>query len=192
MNQQGKAIIFSAPSGAGKTTLVHHLLNNTDLQLAFSISATTRPKRSHEVDGKDYYFLQPSEFLTRAKNGEFLEWEEVYENQYYGTLRSEMDRIWSLGKHVIFDVDVVGGLNLKKIFGENALAIFVEPPSLEALQFRLRHRSTETPEKIAMRIAKAQSEMAYAPKFDTIIVNDILEDALIQSELRVTAFLNKP
>ncbi len=192
MNQQGKAIIFSAPSGAGKTTLVHHLLNNTDLQLAFSISATTRPKRSHEVDGKDYYFLQPAEFLTRAKNGEFLEWEEVYENQYYGTLRSEMDRIWSLGKHVIFDVDVVGGLNLKKIFGENALAIFVEPPSLEALQFRLRHRSTETPEKIAMRIAKAQSEMAYAPKFDTIIVNDILEDALIQSELRVTAFLNKP
>ncbi len=192
MNQQGKAIIFSAPSGAGKTTLVHHLLNNTDLQLAFSISATTRPKRSHEVDGKDYYFLQPAEFLTRAKNGEFLEWEEVYENQYYGTLRSEMDRIWSLGKHVIFDVDVIGGLNLKKIFGENALAIFVEPPSLEALQFRLRHRSTETPEKIAMRIAKAQSEMAYAPKFDTIIVNDILEDALIQSELRVTAFLNKP
>jgi guanylate kinase len=192
MSQHGKAIIFSAPSGAGKTTLVHHLLNNTDLQLAFSISATTRAKRSHEEDGKDYYFLQPNDFLSRAKNGEFLEWEEVYEHQYYGTLRSEIERIWSLGKHVIFDVDVIGGLNLKKIFGASALAIFVEPPSLEALQFRLRHRSTETPEKIAMRIAKAQSELAYASKFDTIIVNDILEDAMIQAELQVSAFLQKP
>jgi guanylate kinase len=191
MNHQGKAIIFSAPSGAGKTTLVHHLLNNTDLQLAFSISATTREKRSHEVHGKDYYFLDPNEFLTRAKNGEFLEWEEVYEHQYYGTLRSEIERIWSSGKHVIFDVDVIGGLNLKKIFGASAFAVFVEPPSLEALQFRLRHRSTETSEKIAMRIAKAQSEMAYAAKFDTIIVNDILEDAMIQAELQVSAFLQQ-
>jgi guanylate kinase len=191
MNQKGKAIIFSAPSGAGKTTLVHHLLDHTDLQLAFSISATTRAKRGHEMDGKDYYFLSPNDFLSRAKGGDFLEWEEVYTDQYYGTLRSEIERIWSAGAHVIFDVDVIGGLNLKKIFGDQALAVFVEPPSLEALQFRLRHRSTETPEKIAMRIAKAQSEMAYSTKFDLIIVNDILDDALIQAELRVREFLDK-
>jgi guanylate kinase len=192
MSQHGKVIIFSAPSGAGKTTLVHHLLDNTNLQLAFSISATTRAKRAREVEGQDYYFLSPSEFLAKAKKGEFLEWEEVYEEQYYGTLKSEIDRIWSQGQHVIFDVDVIGGLNLKNIFEDKALSVFVEPPSLEALHFRLRHRSTETPEKIAMRIAKAQSEMAYAPKFDTIIVNDILEDAMIQAELKVAEFLSKP
>jgi guanylate kinase len=188
---QGKAIIFSAPSGAGKTTLVHHLLEQPELKLSFSISATTRQQRGYEVDGKDYYFLEPSEFLARAKRGDFLEWEEVYTDQYYGTLKSEMERIWALGLHVIFDVDVIGGLNLKKIFGERALAVFVEPPSIESLQFRLRHRSTETPEKIAMRIAKAQSEMAFASKFDVIIVNDILEDAKIQAELKVQEFLAK-
>ena len=191
MSQHGKAIIFSAPSGAGKTTLVHHLLDNTNLQLAFSISATTRAKREREVEGQDYYFLSPSEFLSKAKNGDFLEWEEVYEEQYYGTLKSEIERIWSQGQHVIFDVDVIGGLNLKKIFEDRALSVFVEPPSLEALHFRLRHRSTETPDKIAMRIAKAQSEMAFASKFDTIIINDILEDAMIQAELKVSEFLNK-
>jgi guanylate kinase len=191
MKQTGKAIIFSAPSGAGKTTLVHHLLDHADLKLSFSISATTRPKRGHEVDGKDYYFLTTSDFLAKAKNGDFLEWEEVYTDQYYGTLKSEIERIWASGSHVIFDVDVIGGLNLKKIFGDQALAVFVEPPSLEALQFRLRHRSTETPEKIAMRIAKAQSEMAYAAKFDLTIVNDILEDALIQAELKVAEFLQQ-
>jgi guanylate kinase len=135
--------------------------------------------------------LEPAAFLKRAKEGDFLEWEEVYTDQYYGTLKSEIERIWSLGLHVIFDVDVIGGLNLKKIFGDNALAVFVEPPSIESLQFRLRHRSTETPEKIAMRIAKAQSEMAFASKFDVIIVNDILEDAKIQAELKVQEFLQK-
>jgi guanylate kinase len=189
--QKGKAIIFSAPSGAGKTTLVHHLLGVDDLRLTFSVSATTRARRGHEQDGKDYFFLSPDEFLTRAKHGEFLEWEEVYKDQYYGTLKSEIERIWSEGRHVIFDVDVLGGLNLKKIFGDDALAVFVKPPSIEALRFRLRHRSTETAEKVAMRIEKAQSEMAYEPKFDLVVVNDILEDAKIQSETKVRAFLNQ-
>jgi guanylate kinase len=187
--QNGKAIIFSAPSGAGKTTLVHHLLGIEDLGLAFSVSATTRQKRGHEVDGKDYHFLSPESFLTKAKNGDFVEWEEVYQDQYYGTLKSEIERIWQEGRHVIFDVDVIGGLNLKKIFGERALAVFVKPPSIEVLRFRLRNRSTETPEKVAMRIEKAQSEMEYEPKFDVVIVNDILEDALIQAESKVRAFL---
>jgi guanylate kinase len=187
--KQGKAIIFSAPSGAGKTTIVHHLLGNEALRLSFSVSATSRPKRGHEQDGKDYYFLSSEDFLIRAKAGEFVEWEEVYKDQYYGTLKSEIERIWAEGKNVIFDVDVVGGLNLKKIFGDRALAIFVQPPSIEVLSFRLRNRSTETPEKIAMRIDKAKHEMAFAPKFDMILVNDKLPEALAQAELRVQEFI---
>jgi guanylate kinase len=187
----GKAIIFSAPSGAGKTTIVHHLLGNADLKLSFSVSATTRVKRVHEIDGKDYYFLSPEDFLGKARNGEFVEWEEVYTQQYYGTLKSEIERIWSEGKNVIFDVDVLGGLNLKKIFGDKALAVFVKPPSIEVLRFRLRNRSTETADKIAMRIEKAQSELAYENKFDFILINDSLEDAFIQAELKVREFLNK-
>jgi guanylate kinase len=187
--KQGKAIIFSAPSGAGKTTIVHHLLGNEALRLSFSVSATSRPKRGHEQDGKDYYFLSSEDFLIRAKAGEFVEWEEVYKDQYYGTLKSEIERIWAEGKNVIFDVDVVGGLNLKKIFGDRALAIFVQPPSIEVLNFRLRNRSTETPEKIAMRIDKAKHEMAFAPKFDMILVNDKLPEALAQAELRVQEFI---
>jgi guanylate kinase len=187
--KQGKAIIFSAPSGAGKTTIVHHLLGNEALRLSFSVSATSRPKRGHEQDGKDYYFLSSEDFLIRAKAGEFVEWEEVYKDQYYGTMKSEIERIWAEGKNVIFDVDVVGGLNLKKIFGDRALAIFVQPPSIEVLSFRLRNRSTETPEKIAMRIEKAKHEMAFAPKFDMILVNDKLPEALAQAELRVQEFI---
>jgi guanylate kinase len=187
--KQGKAIIFSAPSGAGKTTIVHHLLGNEALRLSFSVSATSRPKRGHEQDGKDYYFLSSEDFLIRAKAGEFVEWEEVYKDQYYGTMKSEIERIWAEGKNVIFDVDVVGGLNLKKIFGDRALAIFVQPPSIEVLNFRLRNRSTETPEKIAMRIEKAKHEMAFAPKFDMILVNDKLPEALAQAELRVQEFI---
>ena len=186
---KGKAIIFSAPSGAGKTTLVHHLLGIDDLRLSFSVSATTRARRGHEVDGKDYHFMDVDTFLDKAKKGDFVEWEEVYKDQFYGTLKSEIEGIWSNGRNVIFDVDVLGGINLKKIFGDDAFSVFVRPPSLEVLRFRLRNRSTETSEKIAMRIEKAQSELAYEDQFDTVIVNDMLEDALLQAEMKVRQFL---
>ena len=185
----GKAIIFSAPSGAGKTTIVHHLMSLENLHLAFSVSATSRAKRGTEEDGKDYYFYSPQDFLARAKAGEFLEWEEVYKDQYYGTLKAEIERLWAEGKHVIFDVDVQGGMNLKKIFGDKALAIFVMPPSIEELNFRLRNRSTESPEKIAMRIAKAGSEMKYAPKFDVQLLNEKLDLALQKAEKIVGQFV---
>lgn len=187
----GKAIIFSAPSGAGKTTLVRHMTGIEDLNLAFSVSATNRPQRTSEVNGKDYHFIPSAEFLDRARRGEFVEWEEVYSGQYYGTLRSEVEKIWAAGKNVIFDVDVEGGINLKKYFGDKALSIFVEPPSIEALRFRLRNRSTEDDDKIAMRIRKAQSEMGYSTKFDTVIVNDLLDDALLQAETKVREFLSR-
>jgi guanylate kinase len=189
---QGKAIIFSAPSGAGKTTIVHHLMGLTDLRLSFSVSATTRPRRDYELDGKDYYFIAPEEFLARAKKGEFIEWEEVYTNQYYGTLYSEVERIWNSGGHVIFDLDVVGGLNLKKIFGDKALSIFVKAPSVAELEARLRKRSTESPEKIEQRVAKAQQEMAFEPRFDCVIVNEQLDKALLEAEDCVRQFLAKP
>jgi guanylate kinase len=186
----GKAIIFSAPSGAGKTTIVRHLMGIPDLRLSFSVSATTRQKRDYEMDGKDYHFIAPEDFLQRAKNGEFIEWEEVYNGQYYGTLYSEIERIWSGGGHVIFDLDVVGGLNLKKILGDKALSVFVKAPSIEVLEERLRKRSTETPEKIEQRVAKAQHEMAYEPRFDTVIVNEQLEVALKEAEQCVREFLS--
>jgi guanylate kinase len=189
---QGKAIIFSAPSGAGKTTLVRHLMGIEDLRLSFSVSATTRPMRAYEVDGKDYYFITPEDFLKRAKNGDFVEWEEVYTNQYYGTLYSEVERIWKSGGHVIFDLDVVGGLNIKKILGDKALSIFVKAPSVAVLEERLRKRSTESPEKIEQRVAKAQQEMAYEPRFERVIVNDELEKALREAEDCVRQFLAEP
>jgi guanylate kinase len=184
-----KAIIFSAPSGAGKTTIVHHLMKIDALKLAFSISATSRSMRHNETNGKDYYFLHPDEFLQKAQKGAFLEWEEVYKDQYYGTLKSEIDRIWSEGKNVIFDVDVQGGMNLKKIFGDKALAIFVQPPSIEILNFRLRNRSTESAEKIAMRIHKAASELKFASKFDVQLMNDDLSSALLTAEKIVGEFI---
>ena len=189
---QGKAIIFSAPSGAGKTTIVRHLMGLDDLRLSFSVSATTRQMRDYEVDGKDYYFITPEEFLARAKKGEFIEWEEVYTNQYYGTLYSEVERIWNSGGHVIFDLDVVGGLNIKKILGDKALSIFVKAPSVEVLEERLRKRSTESPDKIEQRVSKAHQEMAFEPRFDQVIVNDELEKALQEAEVCVRQFLAAP
>ncbi len=185
----GKVIIFSAPSGAGKTTIVRHLLTCPELNLNFSISACSRPKRSNEVNGKDYYFLSLDEFKQKIAADEFLEWQEVYKDNYYGTLKSEIDRIWNNQHHAIFDVDVQGGLNLKKIFGEKALAIFVMPPSIEALEKRLRRRKTEAEEKIQIRLAKAQTEIKTFNLFDKVIVNDHLDKALQESKNTVAEFL---
>ncbi|RMG75925.1 MAG: guanylate kinase [Bacteroidetes bacterium] len=190
MNKKGKCIIISAPSGAGKTTIVHHLLKIFP-ELEFSVSATSRPRRANEQNGKDYYFLSPEEFKKRIENNEFIEWEEVYPNQYYGTLKSEIERIWNEGKHVIFDVDVVGGLNLKKIFKDRALAIFIMPPSMEVLEERLRQRKTEAEEKIKMRLNKAKEEIAKAKEFDKIVVNDNLSHAVADAEKFIRNFLNE-
>lgn len=187
---EGKLFIFSAPSGSGKTTIVKSLLEK-DLGLEFSISATSRPQRSNEIDGKDYYFLSVDDFKNKISNKEFLEWEEVYENRFYGTLKTELDRIWSQGKNVIFDVDVVGGLNIKKSYPEKALSIFVMPPSIEELEKRLRTRSTDSEEDIKNRVQKASEELAYAPQFDMIVVNDNLDNAILEAEKAVKNFINK-
>jgi len=187
-----KLIVFSAPSGAGKTTLVRHLLKQPELNLAFSISAASREARAGEVDGKDYYFLGIKEFKNRIRNEDFLEFEEVYRDQFYGTLKAEVERLWAQGKHVIFDIDVVGGLRLKKKFPNRTLAIFVKPPSINELQIRLKKRKTETPEKIAMRVAKASTEMATAPQFDVIIKNDNLTEAKEKAIRIVSDFIKKP
>lgn len=186
----GKIIIVSAPSGAGKTTTVKHLLQQ-NLGLEFSVSATSRQPRPGETNGKDYYFIPESEFRQKIENREFLEWEEVYEGNLYGTLKSEVNRILNLGKSVIFDVDVVGGLNIKKFYGNDALAIFITPPSMEELEKRLKKRSTETEEKINTRIAKAKKEMEFAGQFDVIIVNDVLSTALADAEKAVAGFLTE-
>ena len=186
----GKAIIFSAPSGAGKTTIVHHLLQR-NLGIEFSISATTRAARKVERAGKDYHYLSIKEFLKRIDNDEFCEWEEVYKDNYYGTLKSEIERVWKNGNHVIFDVDVVGGINLKKYFGEKALAIFVKPPSIDSLKERLEKRKTETPESIARRIGKAKEELEEENKFDFVLVNDNLEEAFLRAEQVITEFLTE-
>lgn len=187
---KGKLIIFSAPSGAGKTTIVKHLLEQ-NFNLSFSVSATSREPRKGETHGKDYYFIPENEFRKKIENNEFLEWEEVYTGIFYGTLKSEVERIRNSGKNVIFDVDVVGGLNIKKHYGDQALAIFVQPPSVEELKNRLRNRSTESEEKINMRIAKAEKELSYAGRFDLIIINDNLESALKIVESRVADFLSE-
>ncbi len=185
---EGKLIIFSAPSGSGKTTIVHHLLQH-HLNLAFSISCATREKREHEINGKDYYFISSEEFKKKIEQDAFIEYEEVYTDNYYGTLKSEVERIWKEGKHVVFDIDVVGGLNIKKQFADQALAIFVQPPSVEELQRRLEGRSTETSEKIAMRVAKAERELAFAKDFDVVLINDNLERAKIEAEKLVNDFI---
>lgn len=186
--ENGKLVIFSAPSGAGKTTIVQHLLQVFP-NLEFSVSATSRPVRGDESHGSDYYFLSEDEFRKRVANNEFVEWEEVYPGQMYGTLQAEVERIWRKGHHVIFDVDVKGGINLAKKFGERALSVFVMPPSVEALEKRLRSRATESEEKIQMRIAKAKSELDDAVYFDTVLLNDKLEDALVRAEDIVKRFL---
>ena len=186
---EGKLFIFSAPSESGKTTIVRNLLEK-NLGLEFSISATSRPKRENEKDTIDYYFLKVEDFKTKIANNEFLEWEEVYENRFYGTLKSEIQRIWDKGKHVIFDVDVVGGLNIKKAFPEKALSIFVMPPSIEELENRLRNRSTDSDEDIKTRVAKANKELAYSDQFDIIIINNDLTKAISEAEQTVRNFIN--
>lgn len=187
--KDGKLIIFSAPSGAGKTTIVRHLLAQ-GLPLAFSVSATSRAKRNGEVDGKDYWFLTVEQFKERVEKGDFLEWEEVYENQFYGTLRSEIDRLHAEGFHVLFDVDVVGGLNIKKQFGQDALAVFVMPPSLQELENRLRGRSSESDASLQKRVSKAAEEMTYADRFDVILKNDDLSVAQQQAVQLVRKFID--
>lgn len=184
----GKLVIFSAPSGAGKSTLVHYLLPKFK-ELSFSISATSRAPRGEEKHGEDYYFLTAEDFQKRAQNDEFLEWEEVYAGTYYGTLKSEVQRLWDEGKTVVFDIDVVGGLNLKKIFGPQALAMFVQAPSIQVLEQRLRGRGTDSEEKIAERLAKASTEMERAPEFDAIIINDELERAKAEAAEILENFL---
>jgi len=185
----GKLIIFSAPSGAGKTTIVKRLLEKYNDQIAFSISASTREPRGGEVHGKDYYFISKEEFLHRIAKKEFVEFEEVYSGTFYGTLRSEIERIWALGKAVIFDIDVVGGLHLKRKFGEQALAIFVQPPTLDILIERLRGRGTDSEEKLKERIEKADKELAFAPQFDVILRNDDLDVACAEAAELLLQFL---
>ena len=190
MTKEGKLIIFSAPSGAGKTTIVHHLLKKIP-NLEFSISATTRQRRGDEVDRKDYYFISKEEFLHRIAKKQFVEFEEVYSGTFYGTLREEIERIWESGKTVIFDIDVEGGLHLKKKYEEQALAIFVQPPSLEVLKERLTGRGTDSAEKLQERFIKAEKELNYAPKFDIILKNYDLDTACAEAEKLVTEFIGQ-
>ncbi len=186
----GKCIIVSAPSGAGKTTIVKALLASFS-QLSFSISACSRAARPNELDGKDYHFLSLEKFQQTIQENGFVEWEEVYKNAYYGTLKSEIERIWSQGQIVIFDVDVVGGLNLKKFFGTNALSVFIQPPNEKALEERLRYRNTEAEEKIQQRLQKSKVELGRADEFDVVLVNDVLPTTIEQAEKIVTNFMNQ-
>lgn len=186
----GKALIFCAPSGSGKTTIVKHLLQHNP-SLGFSISAVTRDKRGRtEVDGKDYHFLTPEQFKEKILRDEFIEWEEVYAGNYYGTLKSEIERIWAEGKDVIFDVDVKGGLNLKKYFGDKGLAIFVKVPSLEVLEQRLRGRDTESEDNISRRLFKAKFEMSFQDQFDVVLVNEDLQTSLAEAQRLYDSFKN--
>jgi guanylate kinase len=188
----GKAIIFSAPSGSGKTTIVKHLLQSNN-DLGFSISASTRDKRGRtEENGKDYYFLTPADFKRKIDNNEFIEWEEVYEGNFYGTLKSEIERIWMEGKNVIFDVDVKGGLNIKKYFGDKALSIFVKVPSVEVLKERLKDRGTESEQSLSRRLFKAQFEMTFQDRFDIVLINEDLDRSLAEAQSLYDNFKNTP
>ena len=189
-NMKKKVIIFSAPSGAGKSTIVRHLLGKFNC-LEFSVSATSRAPRGQEENGKDYYFFSTEEFETKIRNGEFVEYEEVYAGSYYGTLVSEVERIWAKGNIIIFDIDVKGGVNLKKLYGDNALAVFIQPPSVEDLRNRLVGRGTDSAEAIERRVAKATEELTYADKFDVVLINDNLEEALARAEQMVADFQAK-
>jgi guanylate kinase len=186
---KGKLLVFSAPSGSGKTTIVRHLLAQPDLNLEFSVSCTTRDPRGQEVHGKDYYFISLKEFKNHIKAEDFVEWEEVYRDNFYGTLKSEVERIWAKGKNVIFDIDVAGGLRIKSKFKQETLAVFVKPPSIDELKIRLKKRSTESDDKINMRIAKASVELATAPQFDTIIKNYDLDVAKAETYELVKQFI---
>lgn len=190
--RQGKLVIFSAPSGSGKTTIVRHLAAAMPDKLAFSISATSRPRRGAEENGKDYHYLSHEEFKNKIKTGDFLEYEEVYSGTYYGTLKSEVERIWSEGKNVIFDIDVQGGLNLKHQFKDRALAVFVMPPSIKILEERLQLRQTDSPESIALRVEKAEKELQTAKLFDCFILNEDLGRACQEAEKIVNDFLKEP
>jgi len=185
----GKCIIFSAPSGAGKTTVVRQLLQKPELKLEFSISACNRKPREDEIDGRDYYFLSTEDFKKKIDSKEFVEWEEVYANSYYGTLQSELERIWKKGNNAAFDVDVKGSISLKKKFENDALAIYIMPPSVETLEVRLRNRGTEPEEKIRQRMLRAQYELSLAPQFDEIVVNDVLENTVEKVYQVVVDFL---
>ena len=185
----GKVIIFSAPSGSGKTTIVRRLLERYP-QFEFSISATSRAPRGQERDGVDYYFLSHGEFMQAVTENRFVEWEEVYKGTCYGTLRSELDRIWGKGHTILFDVDVLGGINLKRIFGADACSVFIMPPSIEELERRLELRGTDAPEVIAKRVAKAEFELTKAPEFDHVVVNDVLDTAVAEVERIVRDFLS--
>lgn len=188
---QNKIIIIAAPSGAGKTSITRHLLKTFPAQLAFSISCATRPPRSYEVHGKDYYFISPGEFRQRIENKEFVEWEMVYEGKYYGTLKTELQRIWAGHKVPLLDVDVKGGLNVQEQYRSSTLSLFIEPPSLQELRRRLEKRGTETPESLAARISKASYELSFKPRFDKPVINDTLEKACKEAEEAVRDFLNK-
>lgn len=191
MNHHGKVIILSAPSGCGKSTIIEALRECKALDLQFSISATSRPPRGEERDGVEYYFVTPEEFRRRVDAGLFLEWEEVYPGRFYGTLRSEIERITDAGHNVIMDIDVVGALNVKRILGASALSIFIKPPSVAELRRRLESRATDTPEQISQRVAKAEIEIGYAPDFDAVVVNDVLADAVASVKALIEEFINK-
>lgn len=188
---QGKVLIFSAPSGSGKTTVVHHILERHGSGLEFSVSAASRAPRGGEKDGVDYHFISVGEFERRIREGMFVEWQQVYEGSYYGTLVSEVERIWGNGHTIIFDVDVKGGVNLKKYFGDSALSVFVKAPGMEELERRLRGRGTDSEEAILTRLAKAEEEMTYAPEFDYVLVNDDLQRAFDEIDAVVDRFLSE-